>query len=87
MTHQANANRTLAALYALWAKFGDIPTGDTGEEADCLEEPFQHFPVGTHREEVWRWFEAQNPDFIVGDVMQGIRHADAPTPVAEASHE
>jgi hypothetical protein len=37
----------------LWQKLGDIPTDDR----DCIELPFQHFQVGTHREEIWHWFE------------------------------
>lgn len=84
MTLHTNEKPTLAALHALWAKFGDTPTGDSGDKADCLEEPFQHFPIGTHREDVWHWFEAQHPDFIVGDVMQGIRRTDAQ--VGQAAH-
>lgn len=76
MTLTPKNNYTLAALHALWETLGDIPTGDGGENAECLEEPFQTFPVGTHRETVWHWFEAQHPDFIVGDVMQGIRRTD-----------
>ena len=45
------------------------------DEADCeiIEEPFLHFPAGTHREDIWHWFESQHPEFIVGEVMQGIR--------------
>lgn len=84
MTLHTNDKPILATLHALWAKLGDIPTGDSGDNADCLEEPFQHFPVGTHREDVWHWFEAQHPDFIVGDVMQGIRRTDAQ--VGQAAH-
>jgi len=37
----------------LWQKLGDIPT----DEKDCIELPFRHFQVGTHREEIWHWFE------------------------------
>ncbi len=74
----SKTKQSLATLYALWAKLGDVPTGFEGENVDCLEEPFLDFPVGTHREDVWHWFEAQHPSFIVGDVMQGIRHEDNP---------
>jgi hypothetical protein len=38
----------------LWDKLGNIPTGDD----DCIELPFEHFKAGTHREEIWHWFEA-----------------------------
>ena len=66
---------TLADYYWWWDKLGDIPVsaGTDNVEADTIEKPFLHFPVGTHREEIWRWFETQHPDFVVGEVMQGIR--------------
>ena len=74
-------SKSLTELYALWEQLRDIPVVDSqskgDEEAETIEEPFLHFPVGTHREEIWHWFEAQNPDFIVGDVMQGIRRQPA----------
>lgn len=54
-------------LMQLWQKLGDIPVTDEG----YLEEDFESFPAGTDREDVWRWFEAQNPDFVVGEVLQG----------------
>lgn len=88
----------LGQLYALWDKLGDIPTvppaGNEGDDDDStlpvgaegsIEEPFLHFPVGTHREDIWHWFEAQNPRFIVGDVMQGIRPPDYTLRVVEPS--
>lgn len=37
----------------LWSKLGDIPT----DSDDKIEENFFHFDVGTHREEIWHWFE------------------------------
>ena len=54
-------------LLKLWQKLRDVLVNDNGH----LEEPFEHFPEGTDREEIWHWFEAQNPDFVVGDVQQG----------------
>lgn len=77
--HPVLTGLTLMALYALWEQLGDIPvfperTPDF--EMDSIEEPFLHFAVGTPREDIWRWFESQNAKFIVGDVMQGIRHCD-----------
>ena len=44
---------TNTCVRMLWKKLGDIPTDDK----DCIELPFQHFQVGTHREEIWHWFE------------------------------
>lgn len=37
----------------LWDKLGNIPVNEDEE----IEEPFEHFEVGTHREEIWSWFE------------------------------
>lgn len=65
--------------YRLWDAFADIPvaTGDGELPADSIEAPFLHFGVGTAREDIWRWFEARNPDFVVGDVLQGHRRETA----------
>lgn len=65
----------LSDYYWWWDKLQDIPVSDGTDEveADTIEEVFLHFPVGTHREEIWHWFEAQHDDFVVGEVMQGIR--------------
>jgi hypothetical protein len=59
----------LKDLYALWKRLGDTPVDSEGN----LDEPFQHFDKGTSCETVWHWFEEQHPDFIVGEVMSGIR--------------
>ena len=48
----------------LWKMLGDIPT----DKSECIELPFEHFPVGTHREEIWHWFE-DNFDIAVFDLM------------------
>lgn len=37
----------------LWAKLGDVPINSLEE----IDEPFEDFPVGTHRGEIWMWFE------------------------------
>ena len=37
-----------------WLEFGDVPMNP---ETECIEAPFLHFPAGTHREEIWNWFE------------------------------
>ncbi len=37
----------------LWKKLGTIPV----QKDETIELPFLHFPVGTHREPVWLWFE------------------------------
>lgn len=69
---------TLADLYSLWDQLANVPTadGDGEAEVDTIETEFLHFPVGTHREEVWHWFEKQHPQFIAGEVLQGIRRSE-----------
>lgn len=63
-------------LFKLWKKLGDVPTFPESTEefdVDSIEEPFLHFGIGTHREDIWHWFEAQHPEFLVGKVMSGNR--------------
>ena len=62
----------MGVLRELWALLGDRPVNDEG----CLGEWFLSFPEGSHREDVWRWFESKNPDFSAAAAM-GV---DAPTP-------
>lgn len=68
--------KTIDELNKLWSLLGDIPTvgddTDNIDDVDCIEESFLHFPIGTHREEIWHWFEAMNPKFLVGQKMSGI---------------
>lgn len=37
-----------------WEMFGDVPMNP---ETECMEEAFLGFPAGTHREEIWHWFD------------------------------
>lgn len=70
---------TLDDLYSWWDMLRDIPVseGTAVVEAGAIEEPFMHFAVGTQREDIWHWFEAQHPDFVVGEVIQGIRRKNS----------
>lgn len=63
-----------AAWYWWWDRMTAVPVCDDGR----IEEPFLHFAVGTYRETLWKWFEAQHSGFIVGEVTQGIRRTSAP---------
>ncbi len=38
----------------LWRGFEDVPMNP---ETECMEESFLDFPAGTHREEIWMWFD------------------------------
>lgn len=70
---------TLSDYYALWDSLADIPVaeGESSEmEEGAIEQDFLHFRAGTPREDIWRWFESQHPEFVVGEVQQGIRRAD-----------
>lgn len=40
-------------IESLWDELEDVPT----DENDCLKSEFLSFPIGTHREEVWYWFD------------------------------
>lgn len=44
-------------LEELWDKFADTPMNP---ETDCIEEPFMHWDIGTHKEEIWHWFDKQH---------------------------
>lgn len=44
-------------LENLWDYFSDIPMNP---ETECIEEAFIDFPVGTHREEIWHWFDERH---------------------------
>lgn len=41
-------------LAGLWNDFTDVPMDP---ETECIEESFLGFAVGTHREEIWHWFD------------------------------
>ena len=67
-THQViDVNRTDLDEKILnqWEDFGDTPMDP---ETETLEEPWNGFPAGTHREEVWEWFE-NTYEIYVGDLL------------------
>lgn len=41
-------------LEDLWHQFGDVPMNP---ETECIEEKFMGWEPGTHREEIWHWFD------------------------------
>ena len=51
---------------ALWCEFGDIPMNP---ETECIESEWNGFPVGTHREEIWHWFEEAFDVSVAEDLM------------------
>lgn len=38
-----------------WLEFGDVPMDP---ETECIECDWNGFPAGTHREDIWHWFES-----------------------------
>lgn len=52
----------------LWVEFGDV---SMNPDTECIEEKWNGFPVGTHREEVWHWFEETYGISVAKDLMGG----------------
>lgn len=50
---------------SLWCDFGDIPMNP---ETECIECEWCGFAVGTHREEIWCWFE-EKFNISIADLM------------------
>lgn len=50
----------------LWMEFGDVPMNPETEE---IEEKWQDFPAGTHREDIWHWFEEKFNLSVAEDLM------------------
>lgn len=66
-----------AALEELWAKFADVPMNP---ETEKLEAAFLHFPAGTNRMEVWRWFDDRHSKgvlFLLYGVQADGRRCEA----------
>ena len=49
-----------------WNKFGNVPMNP---ETECIEEEWHGFLVGTHREEIWHWFEETFNVSVAKDLM------------------
>lgn len=50
----------------LWEDFGEVPMNPDTEE---IEESWKHFLPGTHREEIWHWFEERFNISVAEDLM------------------
>lgn len=50
----------------LWLEFGDIPMDPCTE---CIDEEWNGFAAGTHREEIWEWFEDVYGISVAKDLM------------------
>ena len=68
MTHQLYDHNMLiplkdrdAELEELWAELEDVPMDP---DTECIEAPFLHFPAGTHREDIWHWFDDRHSEGV-----------------------
>lgn len=52
----------------LWEEFGDVPMNPITEKIDT---EWHGFPAGTHREEIWHWFEDKF-NISIADLMYRI---------------
>ena len=53
-------------LQELWYEFEDIPMNP---ETECIEEPFNGFPAGTSRNEIWNWFDLRHSKGLYDGLM------------------
>lgn len=58
-------------LEDLWDNFGDIPMNP---ETEVMTADFLHFPKGTNREDIWKWFDQKHSKgvnfLLYGDTKQ-----------------
>lgn len=70
-TEIAENKYTDTELEELWEKFGDIPMNP---ETEVMGGDFLHFPKGTHREDIWKWFDQKHSKgvhfLLYGDAQQ-----------------
>lgn len=59
-------NQKLKQAKRLWKDFGNVPMNP---ETECIEEEWNGFPTGTHREEIWYWFEKTFNLSVAEDLM------------------
>lgn len=52
----------------LWNSLEDVPMN---EETEQIMKPWNKFPQGTYREEIWLWFEETFSNVCVGELMNG----------------
>lgn len=48
-------------LEELWEQLEDVPMNP---ETECIEEPYIGFNAGTHREEIWHWFDDRHSKWV-----------------------
>lgn len=58
--------RDIEHAKALWMEFGNVPMNP---ETECIEEAWNSFSIGAHREEIWLWFEEFFGVSVAKDLM------------------
>lgn len=53
-------------IYDLWEEFGEV---SMNIESECIEEGWHGFHAGTHKEEIWHWFEETFHVSVAEDLM------------------
>lgn len=56
-------------LEELWTQFGYVPMDP---DTECIEEAFGEFPAGTHREDIWHWFDERHSKGVAYLMYNGI---------------
>ena len=56
-------------LKELWAQFCGVPIDP---DTECMGEPFLGFPAGTHREDIWHWFDERHSKGVAYLMYNGI---------------
>ena len=59
----------IEAQKVLWQELGNVPI----DENECLEEDFYIWSKGTHREEVWEWFDEHYPNGVTGLMFKNVK--------------
>lgn len=57
-----------AYIEELWSEFGEVTMNP---ETELIESEWNDFPAGTHREDIWHWFE-DTFDVSVGEDLMGL---------------
>lgn len=60
--------KSITKAKELWKDFGNVPMNP---ETECIEEEWNGFPTGTHREENWHWLE-EGFDLSVAEDLMGL---------------
>lgn len=64
----AEKEYTDAELEKLWEAFGDVPMNP---ETEVMAADFLHFPKGTHREDIWKWFDGKHSKGVIFLLYKG----------------